>query len=158
MLQIERNKSFMAKNVLSLRKKVTQAQANDEMSKIAKLLEEKNVKQNGPVITATFDVDTEKVPPLLDMEILVPMDRQVNLPEGYRFKNIFHIVGAVHAKHSGSPAALPDTYNELLAYIKKNNLQQITAIYNVYTKSAAEREASEALDIDVYIGVNPSIL
>lgn len=154
MSQIEQNKSFMAQNVLSLHKKVTQAQANEEMNKIAKFLEKKNIKQNGPVITATFAIDNERDNPLLDMEILVPMDRKAELPEEYGFKNIFHIVNAVHAKHTGNPAALQDTYNELLAYIKKNNLQQITAFYNVYTK----KDASEALNIDVYIGINPSTL
>lgn len=156
MIKIECNKSFIAKNVLSLRKKVTQSEANEEMNKIAKFLEEKNIKQNGPVITATFAIEAKGDNTFLDMEILVPMDRKVDLPDEYTFKSVFHIVNAVHAKHLGSPAALPDTYNELFAYIKKNNLQQITAIYNAYIKNLGE--TSDALNIDVYIGINPSIL
>ncbi len=158
MSQIEKSKSFKAKNLLSLRKKITQSQANEEMNKIAAFLEGNGIKQSGPVITATFAVDKETDDPLIDMEILVPMDRKTNLPEEYSYKEVIHIVNAVHATHRGRPDTLYSTYNDLFKYIKENNLQQITAVYNAYIKDHSPMDTSDNLIIDVYIGVNPSIL
>lgn len=158
MTQIENGKSFRVNNVLSLRKKITQAQANEEMNKIANFLESQGIKQNGPVITATFDVNTENGDPLMDMEILIPMDRKIDLPEEYRFKEVFHIAHAIYTKHSGNPAMLHNTYNDLFTYIKNNNLQQITAVYHAYIKGLSPKSPGDDLNIDVYIGVNPSTL
>ncbi|EPR08037.1 GyrI-like domain-containing protein [Ruminiclostridium papyrosolvens] len=158
MLQIEREKSFKAENVLSLRRKVTQSQANEEMNKIAKYLKENSLKQTGPIITATFAIDSGLSEPLIDMEILVPIDKKISSPVEYKFKDIFHIKHAVHAKHVGTPATLHKTYNDLFTYIKENNLQQITTAYNVYIKNIESRQPADNLNIDVYIGVNPSVL
>lgn len=158
MAQIEESKSFKAENLLSLRKKITQSQANEEMNKIAAFLESKGIKQSGPVITATFAVDKESDEPLIDMEILVPLDMKTDLPQEYRFKEIIHIVNAVHATHRGSPDTLYNTYNDLFTYMKDNNLQQITAVYNAYIKGHSSIDTPDNLMIDVYIGVNPSIL
>jgi len=158
MVPVESNKNFSVNNVLSFRKKITQDQANEEMKKIAKFLESQDIKQSGPVITATFDVDTDNGDPLMDMEILIPMDRKIDLPEDYRFKEIFHIAHAVCAKHSGAPSSLHSTYTDLFTYLKNNNLQPITAVYNAYVKGLSSGSPEDDMNIDVYIGVNPSTL
>ncbi len=158
MVQIENEKSFKAENVLSLRKKITKSQANDEMNKIARYLGENNLKQTGPIITATFAIDPGLSEPLMDMEILVPVDRKINSSTAYKFKDKFHLQHAIHAKHIGTPATLHKTYNALFSYIKENNLQQITTAYNVYIKNIESKLPEDNLNIDVYIGVNPSVL
>lgn len=131
---IEKRKELRIENLLSLRKKMTQAEVNTEMMKIGKMFEEKGIKKNGPVITATFAIETIGGQPLLDMEILVPMDKNVELTGEYRAKELFHMVNAVYARHKGNPATLQNTYNEMMAFIQQNNLQQITAGYNVNVK------------------------
>ncbi len=158
MVQIEREKSYKAENVLSLRRKITQSQANEEMNKIAKYLGENNLKQTGPIITATFAIDSGFSEPLMDMEILVPIDKKISTSTEYKFKDIFHIKHAIHAKHVGSPSTLHNTYNDLFSYIKENNLQQITTAYNVYIKNIHSKLPEDNLNIDVFIGINPSVL
>lgn len=156
--QVERDKDFQANNVLSLRKKITQFEANQEMNRIARYLADQGIRQSGPIITATFSVDTAGEDPLMDMEILVPLDRKTDLPEEYRLKESFHIAHAVYAQHKGNPSTLHETYNDLFTYLKQNNLQQITAVYNAYVKGISSGASNSDLIIDVYVGINPSTL
>ncbi|MHB8062261.1 MAG: AraC family transcriptional regulator [Ruminiclostridium sp.] len=157
-MQIENGKELKIENLLSLRKKMTQAEANTEMMKIGKMFEEKGIKKNGPVITATFAIETIGGQALLDMEIFVPMDKKVELTGEYRFKALFHMVNAVYARHVGNPAMLQNTYNEMMAFIQQNDLQQITAGYNVTVKDMLPGISLDELVMDVYIGVNPNVL
>ena len=92
------------------------------------------------------------------MEILVPMDRKVDLPSDYNFKQLFKIVNAVYVRHEGNPAFLQKVYDEMLLYITKNSLQQITPAYNVTVKDLLPGMSADELVIDVYIGVSENIL
>ena len=154
---VEKGKEIKLQNLLSLRRKMTQAEINEEMMKIGKILEANGIKKNGPIITATFAIETVGGQPLLDMEVLVPMDKRVELPPEYKVKDLFHMVNAVYARHKGNPALLQNTYNEMMTYIQQNSLQQITAGYNVTVKDVLPGMSVEEMVIDVYIGVNPSV-
>lgn len=92
------------------------------------------------------------------MEILVPIDRQVELIGEYRLKKVFHLVNAVSIRHHGDPNLLQNSYNELMAYLRENGLQQITSAYNVNVNDLQPGQSLDEMIIDVYIGINPSIL
>ncbi len=158
MITIETGKEIRLENVLSLRKKMTQMETQQEMMNIRKYLEENGVRKNGPIVTATFAVEKVNEQPIFDMEILVQMDKKLSLVGVYRLKEEFHLVNAVYARHKGNPNNLQSTYNEIMAYINQNNLQQITAGYNVNVVDLKPGDSIENMIIDVYIGVNPSIL
>ena len=155
---VQAGKEFRMENVLSLRKKMNQEEINLEMMKIGKFLQDKEVKKAGMIVTVTFAIESQNEQPLLDMEILVPMDKKIELPSEYAFKPVFHIVNAVYARHEGNPAALQNTYNDMLSYIQQNKLHQITAGYNVQVKDLMPGMTPDDMVIDVYIGVNPSVL
>ena len=157
-MAVEEGKSIRLENVLSLRKKMAQTEINTEMMKIGRFLNDNGLRKSGPIITATFAVDTADGQPLVDMEILVPIDRAIEPFGGYGFKKVFHLVNAVYAKHMGNPALLQKTYNEILEHIRDNNLQQITAGYNVNVKDPQPGQSLDEMVVDVYIGVNPNIL
>jgi len=86
------------------------------------------------------------------------MDKRVELEGEYRVKDLFHLVNAVYARHEGNPATLQGTYNEMMAYMQKNQLQQITVGYNVNVKDMLPGMSIDELVMDVYIGVNLSML
>ncbi|MBM7615037.1 GyrI-like domain-containing protein [Alkaliphilus hydrothermalis] len=158
MANIETGKELKMENVLSLRKKMTQGDIQQEMMKIGKFFEENGIKKNGPVVTATFAVEEVNGQQLLDMEILVPMDREVQLTGEYVLKKEFHLVNAVYARHQGNPNLLQSTYNEVMKYINENRLHQITMGYNVNVNEPQTIEEMDGMIVDIYIGVNPSIL
>lgn len=155
---VEAGKEFKLENVLSLRKKMTQEEINSEMIKIGKFLQDNGVTKSGPVVNTTFAIETQNGQSILDIEILVPLDKKVELTGEYTFKPVFRIVNAVYARHEGNPVTLQNTYNDMLAYINQNKLQQITAGYNVQVKDVLPGMTPDEMIIDVYIGVNPNVL
>ena len=116
------------------------------------------LRKTSPIVTATFEIKNVNSQQILDMEILLPIDRAIEPSGEYRFKKVFHLVNAVYAQHRGSPALLQDTYNQMIAYIQENKLQQITAAYNVNVSELQSSQSMDKMVIDVYIGVNPSLL
>ncbi|MDQ2085163.1 AraC family transcriptional regulator [Herbivorax sp. ANBcel31] len=155
MAVIQRSKELKMENVLSLRKKMTQEQMQKEMAKIGQFFEANAIKKAGNITTTTYYVDSDGT---LDMEILVPMDKLVELPSEYRLKPVFKLVNAVYARHEGNPSNLQNVYNEMLGYIKENNLQQITTGYNVTVKDITPNMSMDEVVIDVYIGVSENVL
>lgn len=157
-MNVEYGKEFRLQNVLSLRKKMTQQQINEEMIKIGKLLQDNEAKKQGPIVTVTFAIENVNGNQVLDMEILVPIDKKLDLPREYTLKSVFKILNAVYARHTGNPATLQNTYNEMLAFIQQNNLQQITAGYNVQVNDLLPGMTPDDMIVDVYIGVSPNTL
>jgi effector-binding domain-containing protein len=157
-MQIEKGKELRLENLLSLRKKLTQEEVNIELDKISKFLDEKGIKKNGSLVTATFGIESQSGHPTLDIELLLPMDKKVELPPEYKLKEVFHLVNAVYARHTGNPNLLQNTYNEMLSYIQENKLQQLTVGYNVQVNELIHVQSIDQLAIDVYIGVSPNIL
>ena len=155
---VKQGKELWLENVLSLRKKIVQNDINNEMIKIGKYLSDNGLRKTSPIVTATFEIKNVNSQQILDMEILLPIDRAIEPSGEYRFKKVFHLVNAVYAQHRGSPALLQDTYNQMIAYIQENKLQQITAAYNVNVSELQSSQSMDKMVIDVYIGVNPSLL
>jgi hypothetical protein len=86
---------FKLRNVLSLRKKMTRKDYNCELGKLAQFLEDNGIKKAGSIITITFAVEVSDGEPLMDLEILVPVEKKVYATGDYIFKSIFHMVNAV---------------------------------------------------------------
>lgn len=155
---VEQGRELRLENVLSLRKKMDRSEINVEMMKIGKWVNDNGLKKAGPIVTATFGVENVDNQQILDMEILVPIDRAAESSGEYRFKEVFHLVNAIYAQHKGNPALLQNTYNKMVAYLQDNRLQQITAAYNVNVSELQPGQSLDEVIVDVYIGVNPSIL
>ncbi|MDR1329151.1 MAG: AraC family transcriptional regulator, partial [Oscillospiraceae bacterium] len=60
--------------------------------------------------------------------------------------------------HTGNPAGIQSTVNELLAYIQQNGLQPITSGYNVTVKEAKTPLEVDEMVVDIYLGISPNIL
>ncbi|MCY6355557.1 GyrI-like domain-containing protein [Clostridium sp. ZS2-4] len=158
MENIEVGKSFRIENLLSLRKKVTRLQANQEILKIQQFLKNKGVKKNGPLINTTFSIEMVDGEQVLDMEFLIPIDKVSELPEEYTLKKELYLANAVFARHVGNPSTLQNVYNKINNYIKQNNLRPIATSYNVNVKEANSAEEINEMVIDIYLPVNPCVL
>lgn len=156
-VKIEQEKSIRFENVVSLRKKMPDSEINREITKLTQFLEEKGAYKKGPMITAIHSETIENGQHILDMEILIPVDRIIPLPAIYNFKKVFHLVSAVSARNKGNLENLESTYLTLQKYIEDNGLQQITAAYLVH-RNDEETMVGGGPIIDIYIGVNPSVL
>ena len=158
MTEIKQNCEYIMENVLSIRKKMTQQEIQQTLIDMGNTINALGAKKNGPLVTTTLGVEQTAEGPVLDMEILLPLDKEVDVPPPYIFKKLFHLKYAVYARHEGNPQLLQNTLNEMMKYIQENKLTQITSVYSVNIKELKPGDHLDDMVTDLYIGVNPSIL
>jgi hypothetical protein len=111
-MEIKTEENLQMKNVLSFRGKLDQKALMEKRQEIDDLMKKLGVHAIHPAITTTFGVEQTDKGPVMDMEILVPIDRDIShelamakLP-GYRFKPLFLLANAVRLHHVGNEASL----------------------------------------------------
>ena len=72
---------------------------------------------------------------MIDVELLMPVDKSVASTHKFVFKNQIKIVNAVVASYKGHLMGLQDACNQLNQYIMEHKLQPITVGYNVTKKT-----------------------
>lgn len=156
MIEILQGKELRMENVLSVRKEMSQIQVNEELMKIRKFFEANGIKKNGSIVTTTFAIENSNGQPIMDMEILVPMDKKIDLTGEYRLKEVFHLKNAVYARHTGNPNNLQATFNEVKEFIHTKELTTITSGYTVMVTETVN--SLDEMIMDVYIGVSSNLL
>ena len=155
---IQINQEYRMSNVLSFRKKLPAAEFQRESIRIGKFVESGGYTRTGSTVTATFSIEQQNGEQVLDMEILVPLDKSFSPPDGCVCKPEFVLTNAASIRHIGNPAGLQDTCNRLMAYLQEHNLQPITGGYNATVREAKTPTEIDQMIVDVYIGINPNIL
>ncbi|KOA19071.1 hypothetical protein CLHOM_25740 [Clostridium homopropionicum DSM 5847] len=145
-------------NLISLRKKMTQQEMVLEMKKLGEYIKEQGSEKNGPVLTATFGIEQRGFEQILDIEILIPLNKEIEAINTYKLKKEFFLTNALKITHIGNPVLLQNTYNELNEYIQEKCVQPITAAYNVTLKDIVDSSKMDEAVIDIYIGLNPNKL
>lgn len=145
-------------NVLSYRAKMTQLELSKKSQEIEKLLQETGAQKKAPIVTTTYSVMSGVNGSVMDVEILVPLDRQISVPEGFVWKPEFLLTNALKVKHIGNPSNLQNTINTLNSYITEHKLTPISTGYNVTVKEAKTPLDIEQMEVDIYVGISPNIL
>ena len=158
MSEIKTGQELILENVLSFRSKMTPDRVQDKMTDIGRYLKNNNVKNNGTLVTTSFSVEIIDGKQVIDMEILIPVDKKPVDLNGYRYKERFHLVNALYLKHIGNPQLIQDSYNLLQHYMEDNKLQPITGGYNVTVKKPGQNGPVDEMETDIYIGINPNSL
>ena len=158
MNEITENVALEMTNVLSYRNKSTQKQLVMVSKEIEELLKNNNAKKVGANVSVTFAIDTTGLEPMLDVEILIPIDKTIFVSAPYTIKPVFRLRNAVKIRHKGNPALLQNTANELMEYIKNKGLIPITAGYNVTIQEISSPTDVDSLIVDIYVGVSDNIL
>ena len=152
MAEIKTNQNLELENLMSFLGQVRQS----ELEHIGKDLEEKirqaGAEKVGYPISATYAVEGE----MIDVEILVPINRRLHNIGNYVFKEKLLITNALQAMHRGNPVGLQQTCNQLNQYIIEQKLVPITVGYNVTRR--VDMLNVENTEIDVFVGINPNIL
>ena len=157
-MQILEHQTLELHNVLSYRAKMTQQELAAKSQEIERLLQNSGAKRAANAVTATFAVEQGAAGPVMDIEILLPLDMELTPPEGYVWKPRFLLTNAVVARHVGNPATLQEASNAINAYIAEHRLTPITAGYNVTVKEAKTPLELDEMIVDIYIGVSPNVL
>lgn len=137
---------------------MTQQELQTKSQEIEKLLAETGVKRAGPATTTTFSVEQGANGPVMDIEILIPLDREITPPAGYTWKPHFLLTNALMIRHIGNPSTMQNTVNELNAYIMEHQLVPISTGYNVTVKEAKTPLEIDDIEVDIYVGISPNLL
>ena len=155
---IELNQTYEMNNVISYRAKMTQQEMNDTMNRLGAFIKDSGLTKNGCVTTTTFSVENVSGAQLMDIEILCPVDKACNVPQGFTFKPKFRLTNAAKITHKGSPANMQNSVNELVGYLNQNKLTPITSLYNVTVKEPKSPADIDGMVLHMYIGVSNNIL
>jgi hypothetical protein len=156
--QIEENQELILENLLSFRLKAAQTELQTAAARVGQFVETQ-ARKNGPTISVTWGIEQGEVgQPVLDTEILIPLEGDFTPPEGCTRKPLLKIVNAVKVRHTGNPAMLQTTLNLLTMHISQRNLTPITSAYIVTVKEVKTAEELNGAIMDVYIGVSPNVL
>ena len=152
MLEIKENQELNVANVLSYKGKVKQAELENVGKEMESYIQKAGAKRVGNPTTATYAVEGD----MIDIELLMPIDRSIDSTDKFVFKNQIKIVNAVVACYKGHPMGLQEACNQVNQYIVEHKLQPITVGYNVTKKP--DMLSPENTEIDVYVGIIPNIL
>ena len=152
MIEIKTGQELEVNKVLSFRGKIQQNEVEKIGMHMEAKLREVGSKRIGNPITAIYGVDGMT----MDVEILLPIDKNTGTIGDYQFKEKIKLVNAVVASYKGNPTGLQDACNELNKYIMENKLQPITVGYDVPKK--VDSLNIDDSEIDVYVGINPNVL
>ena len=157
-MEITQDQTLEMQNLLSYRGRMTQQEFTAKAQEIERILQEHGVEKAAPIVTTTFSVEQGAMGPIMDAEILVPLNKEIPVPSGYVWKPRFLLTNAVKLHHVGHPSALQNSVNELNTYISEHHLVPITSGYNVTVKEPKTPLEMDVMEIDVYVGVNPNSL
>ena len=155
---IKENETLEMKNVLSFRGKMIQQEFAAKSQEIERIMKKAGAEKAFPVVTTTYVIEQGAMSPVMDVEILVSLDREISVPDGYTWKPRFLLTNAVKLCHIGHPAELQNSINQLNSYIAEHHLIPITSGYNVAVKDAKTPLELNDMEIHVYVGVSPNIL
>ena len=152
MLEIKENQELKVESLLSYRGKVRQAEIENIGKEMESYIQNAGAKRVSSPMTATYAVEGD----VIDIELLIPIDKNIDSTDKFVFKKQIKIVNAVVASYKGHPAGLQEACNQLNQYIMEHKLQPITVGYNVTKK--VDMLNPENTEINVYVGINPNIL
>lgn len=155
MFEIVEDVKIEMDNVLSIKGEFTQQDIPSVVKDIKKIISDSGASENGRMVTATYSVDSDGT---MDMEILVPLDKEIVAPAGYEFKPIFRLRNAIKVVHRGDPALLQESADELMKHIENRGLMQITVGYSVLINSPANMQNLEDYCSEIYVGVCDNVL
>ena len=153
---IEERKEFNVNNLLSLRASLTQDEMQKEMQNLEKFIKDNNLTIVGPKISTTYSV-TQGIVPTIDIEILIPIDKDFEETELYKFKPELKLINALKSVHKGNPQGFNDTVIEIQKYIQDNKLMSITSLYIVNVYEVKSPEDMDNFHAELYISINPNI-
>ena len=166
-MEIMEGQEYRMRNVLVCRAKMTQLQVKEKSQELDKYIKGIGAAPAGLPVTATYAVENGNEGPKIDMEFLIPLDRDISqevsegvkqnvLDKGVRFLPEFILTNAVKIKHKGNPSRIQESLNVLNEYIAEKKLVPITVGYNVTVKQPKTPGEIDEMEIDTYVGINPN--
>lgn len=93
----------------------------------------------------------------MDLEILVPIDKQFQETKEYKFKSELKLVNALKSVHKGNLQGFNDTVMEIQKCIEDKKAIPITSLYTVNIHEVKSPEDIDKFHAEFYIAINPNV-
>lgn len=157
-VEVLEHMTFEMHNVLSYRGKMTQQELAEKSREMEEIIQKSGAEKMGGAVTTTFSVEQGPNGAILDMEILIPLNHEIQVPPGYAWKPDFLLTNALLVKYVGNPAGLQECIQELNQFIMEHGLVPISTGYNVTVREAKTPLELDSMEVDIYVSVSPNKL
>lgn len=152
-MEVIENQYIYVKNVLSYLTRVGCKSFGEFISHIYRSTDVLNLTVNGKVMFSIIATHTIPEDTVIDIEVLIPVDKAFNSTSKYVYKPEFKLENALCIRHYGSYSDLLQTQKRLNDYITDKGLKAITNIYFVIDKNSDNNSI-----VSLYVGINGNIL
>lgn len=144
-------KEVYFENLISYRGKQSLEDSNAMMEHLKKFFIENNIEKNGPIISCTHGISTVDGRPMMDVEMLIPVNSRPAALEGFSWISDFHVSNAMMIVYEGSSIGVQTAAQELMNAIRDNNHTMKTPIYVAYLDS--DFSDNSEIKVQMYVGV-----
>ncbi|MCL2020020.1 MAG: hypothetical protein FWG70_09715 [Oscillospiraceae bacterium] len=158
-MYILRNQILMYSNVLSYTAKVRKDDICALLEQIRRKTEVSGYKICGRIISTEKKENNEFNEfndGVIEVELLVPIDRHSESTAEYKYKSQFKLLNAVKVRYEGDICEIRKGVLLLDEYLNENNLEPITGCYFSYIQAYAD--SPESVIADIYVGINTNVL
>jgi predicted transcriptional regulator YdeE len=155
-MSIAENQTLHVKNLISLRRNLTQAELQIYGKKLNDYITENGAEKAGLPISATYAADAATGK--MDIELYVPINRELPSNGNFVFKPELYLANCVKITHKGNPQSLQNSINELNQYIAERKLTPISVGFSVNRVEIVRQEDMDKFEVDIYVSVSPNIL
>ncbi len=153
-MEILTNQTLAMDNVLSFRGRVTQQDLAMKVNEMEDFIKASGTQKTGPSVTTTFSILPGTTPPVMDVEILMPLSEEVTPKEGFTLKKQFCLSNALKLEYKGNPMGIQKSIMDLNLYISSHNMVPVTSLYYVAVKEARTATDADSMEVHIYLGVS----
>ena len=150
---VEEGQQLLLRNILSFRKNLDQQSLVEISREIDEMLAKNEARKDGNVVTITHNVTVENGQQFIDIEMMIPLDKEIVVPSGFVFLPEFLLNDAFKIRIIGSPQQMQDAVQILAEHIQNKNLKPDTPLYVVTVKEAKTQMDIDDMITDLYTGV-----
>ena len=151
--EVFENQTLYLKNVLYYRGWVTQQDSNKIFQKMESFFTSANAQKDGNIVTVTNAVETKDGAPMMDIEIFIPLDKEIKVNEEYKFIPAFEITNALMIRIEGHPTQWQTAMQNLSEHIQKNDLQPTTPALMATVKAVITPLEIDEMITEIYVGI-----
>lgn len=147
MLRYYKNVVFEKNNICRFRGLILPNHFEKNKDKLLSIIKDQNGKTNGEIITVTYGAEGER----LDMEILIPCNKKIDLNPPFSFEINRKIENCLLIEYVGYIDCIQDEVNEINQYFADNSLKAISKAH--YVAKETSNIFNSETPIYIYIGV-----
>ena len=155
-MQFLEKQFLMVVNLLSYKARVDSRDLDDMLLYAERNLDALELELTGNTILNVSEIITEENKRIFGIEILFPVDKPFESRGQCIYKPVFKLENAVMSRFYNGYHEIPEIAEQMLAYIKCNNMKPATDVYFVIRRDLNDNAVDKVFD--AYVAVDSNIV